>query len=332
MKFLILRKKKLAKRMLMKWRLNSQTKCNAGMLRFFKIKWSPTPEDGFEREIDAMHKTPHCEEILIVDPDDDLRDVLRRLFECEGYFAVGARTMAEGKAMLARRLPDLILVDVNLPDGNGFDLVRDIGRHSPVPTIIYTACGSDADVIVGLNHGADDYIVKSCGSAELLARIQAILRRSGSGRGPAGNSASDVTEMAHFAGFTLDCSRHVLTRGGGWSVRLTRTVFSLLMMFLKTPHEPLSRNQILAAIWPDDEDVSKHAINTEVCRLRRKLGTGDGSPSLISTVRGQGYVFGSDVIWSEAHTPQEDVSSITSRKTERGRVRAAIRAITENGL
>lgn len=274
------------------------------------------------------HTSPDRQGILIVDRDEPTRDVLGRLLEHEGYRTFGTGTIAESRTMLAWRTPDLIMIDIDLPDGNGLDLVCDIHRRSLVPIIIHTERGSDVDVIVGLNHGADDYIIKSCGSAELLARIQAVLRRSNIVSRPLGNLDVEPEEVAHFADFTLNCSRQVLARDGGRSANLTRTEFNLLMVFLQSPNEPLPRTRILAEIWPEDGDISEHAINTEVCRLRRKLDTGGGS-SLIATVRGQGYAFDADVSWGQMLSPP---ASVTSRKTERGRFGPALRAIAENGL
>ena len=236
-------------------------------------------------------------EILIVDHDDGLRDILGRTLDYAGYVTVDARTKAEGEAILARRQPNLILVDVNLPDGDGLDLVRDIHRHSRMPIVIHTERGTDVDVIVGLHHGADDYIVKPCGSAEVLARIRAILRRSGDGSEPSGKWKAEDQEIARFADLTLDCSRHLLERDGRRPIQLSRTEFVLLMAFLELPHKPLPRKQILAAIWPGNEHISENAIRTNISRLRRKFDRGQSSRSLITTVRGYGYVFSADVSW-----------------------------------
>lgn len=231
------------------------------------------------------------QEILIVDRDEPTRDVLERLFDYEGYRALGTGSIAETRAMMAWRQPDLVVVDIDLPDGNGLDLVGDLRDRHGLAVIIYSDRSSDADVIAGLSQGADDFIAKPCGGAELLARIRAVLRR-----GCDGKNQYDA-RVACFAGFVLDYARQMLFRDGGHPMKLSKSAFCLLKTFLENPSRVFSQDQLLETLWPGREDIKKGAVRTEVSRLRQTLDDRHQTPPLIASIRGEGYIFRAEVTW-----------------------------------
>lgn len=226
--------------------------------------------------------------ILVVDDDAQIRQLAAKLLREHGYRVSLARDGRELRQALGTAQIDLVILDVMLPAGNGFDLCREIRSGSSVPVIMLTALGSDTDRIVGLEIGADDYLAKPFNPRELLARINAVLRRV-RGR-PAGQAIGSSFRLV-FEGWSLDTKRRELINPAGVIVDLSTGEYDLLLTFLEYPQRVLTRDQLM--------DNAKHrvatgfdrAIDIQVSRLRKKLEAHPGGTEMIKTIRGTGYMF-----------------------------------------
>jgi len=222
-------------------------------------------------------------DILVVDDDQPLRDMLRRSFEREGHRVTA---VADGHAALAAaadRPFDVVLLDVALGAGPaGHDVARLLrARRDVVPIIMLTALDSEADAVQGLESGADDYVTKPFGLAELRSRIRAVLRRT-QGR---------VVEGSLQAGpVTLDRDLHRVTVEGN-PIKLTFSEFELLAHLLSRPGHAFNRQELLRAIWGDSAYRDPRAIDVHIRHLREKLEARPEEPNLILTVPGRGYRF-----------------------------------------
>jgi two-component system, OmpR family, response regulator len=219
--------------------------------------------------------------ILIVDDDPRLRDLVRLALERAGYAVI---TAADGQSALthaAREAPDLIVLDVGLPEMTGFEVCRRIRARSEVPILFLTAHDDEVDRVVGLELGADDYVTKPFSPRELVARVRAVLKRVGSPAAPL------LREQGRL---TLDRAGH-LCRVGGTGIALTATEFRLLDLLLADPTRLLPRNALVAALWGAQSGVSDRTLDSHLRNLRRKLA-GAGCPDGIETVHGQGIRLG----------------------------------------
>jgi DNA-binding response OmpR family regulator len=229
--------------------------------------------------------------ILVVDDDPKVRTLLRRCFEGEGFAVSEARDGAELRASLERDSVTLITLDLNLGRENGLDLAREIRKDRDIPIIMLTGKGDAVDRIVGLELGADDYLAKPFELRELLARVRAVLRRSGSGEA----SSAPSGQRYIFDGWTFDIGRRSLTREGGAGQELTTSEFNLLEAFVMRPHRALSRDDIMDLLKGQDWSPLDRSIDNLVARLRKKVERDPDHPSLIKTVRSVGYIFTADV-------------------------------------
>lgn len=227
----------------------------------------------------AVGRTHH---IVVVDDDADLRALIRDVLE-EDAFRV--TTVGDGEAllgMLAGGHPDLVVLDLVLPGISGLDVLRRLQERGRVPTIIVSGRGTEVDRVVGLELGADDYLVKPFSHRELLARVHAVLRRSGDA------SASDVLE---FGGLSIDVkSRDVSVDGR--PVPLTALEFELLAFLAASPRQVFSRETLLDRVWGSSGDWQTAAtVSEHIHRLRRKIEADPSKPRRIETMRGAGYRF-----------------------------------------
>ncbi len=236
-----------------------------------------------------MEATPH---ILVVDDDREIRDLLGRFLQKHGCRVTTARDGREMRAALADWNIDLIVLDLMLPGEDGLTLCRELRAGSTTPVIMLTAMGEETDRIVGLEMGADDYVPKPFNPRELLARIKAVLRRSG--ESPAAAGAAKV-EALRFAGWTLEPGRRRLVSPDGVTVSLTAGEFDLLMAFVEHPQRVLSRDQLLDFTRGRAAAPFDRSVDIQVSRLRRKIETDSAKAELIKTVRGDGYIFASKV-------------------------------------
>jgi two-component system, OmpR family, response regulator len=231
------------------------------------------------------HRSPTC---LIVEDDNIIRRLVTNYLEDHHIQTASTSRRDKVGGLLARDRPDLVVLDLRLGQEDGLELLREIRAQSDVPIIIITGHRCDeADRVVGLELGADDYITKPFGLRELLARIRAVLRRRKLGRA----AHRDVEKGSYrFGGWQLNRRTRRLTNPAGEIVALTRSEYGLLIAFLDAPQCPLSRLQLLQATGAD-EDVFDRSVDVRILRLRRKLDLDPNTPSMIQTERSFGYVF-----------------------------------------
>jgi two-component system, OmpR family, response regulator len=228
--------------------------------------------------------------ILIVDDDQKTRVLLKTFLEKNQYEVMVAHNGASFLAEFAAHADQLCLVilDVMLPDTDGFTLCRTVRRKSDIPIIMLTASADETDRIVGLELGSDDYLAKPYNPRELLARIKAILRR-------ASVDAAPAVRYYRFLGFTLDLLEREVTDQDGEAVPLTGMDFQLLKYFVEHPGDILDRNVLCEETRGRDVGPHDRALDVQISRLRLRLNDDGKQPALIKTVRGSGYVFAADV-------------------------------------
>jgi two-component system OmpR family response regulator len=232
---------------------------------------------------------PH---VLVVDDDREIRDLLSRFLVKHGLRVSAAKDGAEMMKIIETSAIDLVVLDLMLPGEDGLSLCRRLRAESMLPVIMLTAMGDDADRIVGLEMGADDYLPKPFNPRELLARIKAVLRRVNA----LPQSAGPPGETVRFDGWTLDLgSRRLLSPDGG-DVDLSTGEYELLLAFITHPRRVLSRDQLLDLARGRSAAPFDRSIDIQVMRLRRKIEADPKEPRLIKTVRGGGYVFAGEVV------------------------------------
>jgi two-component system phosphate regulon response regulator OmpR len=233
--------------------------------------------------------TPMRHKILVVDDDLRLRDLLKRYLGEQGS---AVDTVPDGAAMdrnLARTRYDLVVLDLMLPGEDGFAICRRLRVADPaVGIVMLTARGEDVDRIAGLETGADDYIAKPFNPRELVARINAVLRRQAPAETPGAPSA--VLDQVAFGPFALDLGTRTLTREGE-SVPLTTGEFALLKALAQNPRKPMSRDKLMELARGRALESTDRSIDVQVSRLRKLLGEDPNGPRFIQTVWGFGYVF-----------------------------------------
>jgi DNA-binding response OmpR family regulator len=218
--------------------------------------------------------------VLVVDDDADIRGLLRELLERQGYQVTEASNGRDGLRALYASPPDVVLLDVSMPELDGWETLERIRDVSEVPVAMLTARAAELEKVRGLKGGADDYITKPFGRQELLARIEAMLRRGGD-RGPSQDTYADELLTVDFA------QRRVEVNGS--DVQLTPLEFRLLAAFVRHPGQLLSHDQLLDLVWGDSFASSRDQVKLYVGYLRRKLKDADESAEPIETVRGFGY-------------------------------------------
>ena len=237
-----------------------------------------------------MTGVPH---LLIVDDDREIRDLASRFLCKHGYKVLSAGNADMMDAALSGARIDLVILDLMLPGKSGLEICRDLRIRSSIPILMLTAMGDETDRIVGLEMGADDYLAKPFNPRELLARVRAILRRAGSPATP--GKAAATPKHLRFAGWSLDLGRRRLEAPDGLIVDLTTGEYELLMAFAERPQRVLTRNQLLDLARGRDAAPFDRSIDVQVSRIRRKIEADPKSPSMIVTVRGDGYMFTPEV-------------------------------------
>jgi two-component system, OmpR family, response regulator RegX3 len=220
------------------------------------------------------------ERLLLVEDEPSIAQPFSRALAREGFVMVIAGTAEEARAALRDAPPDLVLLDLMLPDADGQELARELRASSDVPIIMVTARGSEADRVVGLDI-ADDYVVKPFPLAETVARIRAVLRRS---RKQAPNA------QLSGGGVTIDTSARRAWRAGE-ELALTRKEFDLLARLLHEPGQVVTREDLMSDVWDVNWFGSTKTLDVHMAALRRKLGEDPSGPGRIETVRGVGYRF-----------------------------------------
>ncbi len=230
-----------------------------------------------------------CGHIVVVDDDPSLRQMVTRYLEDHNVPTKSASNKTELCRHFAETLPGLIILDLQLGQDDGLDLLREIRSRSDVPVIIATGHRPDEiDRIVGLELGADDYIVKPFSLRELLARVRAVLRRQEMGR--AARTHEPERGGYRFGGWQLERRARRLIDPGATPVSLSKGEYALLLAFLEAPQRPLSREYLLQATR-GHEDIFDRSIDVQVLRLRRKVEIDPSAPRVIQAARGVGYVF-----------------------------------------
>ena len=236
-----------------------------------------------------MNAVPH---LLIVDDDKELCSLLSKFLGRHGYRVSIAHNGGEMTALLEASRINLIILDLMLPGEDGLVLCRRLRATSTIPIIMLTAMGDEVDRIIGLEMGADDYLAKVANPRELLARVRAVLRRSG----PAETSGSDDQErILEFAGWRLDVTHRQLYSAKNALVPLRAGEFELLLAFAERPQRVLSRDQLLDLSRGRSANAFDRSIDVQVSRLRRKIEPDPKEPTLIKTVRSGGYILAANV-------------------------------------
>lgn len=245
---------------------------------------APAPDNAVDPV--AMDPEHH---ILIVDDNKDIRDLLGRFLRKHEFKVTTARDGYEMRECLNAQAVDLVVLDLMLPGDDGLKLCRELRAKSAIPVIMLTAMGEETDRIVGLEMGADDYVAKPFNPRELLARIKAVLRRTGAA-GAHPDQPHTGGRILGFSGWTIDLVRRELRSPDGALVELTTGEYDLLLAFAEHPQRVLTRDQLLDITRSRATPAFDRTIDVQVSRLRRKIETGN-SPPMVKTVRGMGYVF-----------------------------------------
>ena len=224
--------------------------------------------------------------ILVVDDDPDLRKLITDFLSGHGYRVAAAENAAEMRRVIDAQRPDLVILDVMMPGEDGLSAARRLAAEGGPAVIMLSALGSDTDMIVGLEVGADDYLAKPCNPRQLLARVRAVLRRRNA-RDPAKPLDGRLYE---FAGWRLDVQRRDLRDPTGIFIELSDGEFALLRSFVEHPQRVLSRDQLLDYAHGNASEVYDRAIDSQISRLRRKLNERMHA-ELIRTIRNEGYMF-----------------------------------------
>jgi DNA-binding response OmpR family regulator len=233
---------------------------------------------------------PH---VFVVDDEAAAREMVGDYLKMHGFQV----TLCDGGGSLRRVMgdarPDLIVLDLNMPEEDGLSIVRDIKARAPIPIIMLTATASPIDRIVGLELGADDYIPKPCELRELVARIRSVLRRAAS-PAPSAAAPEDQTRTVRIGTKWFDLETHRLRDDEGVEQVLTKSEYALLRAFADHPKRVLSRDRLLDLADARDPDAFDRSIDVRINRIRKKVEPDAAHPRFIRTVRGMGYVFRPD--------------------------------------
>ncbi len=234
--------------------------------------------------------------IVVVDDEKPARDMVGDYLRMHGFSVDLCDGGASLRKAIAVQMPDLIILDLHMPEEDGLSIIRDLKRRASVPIIMLTATASAIDRVVGLEMGADDYIAKPCELRELLARVRVVLRRSTAaprpvtGPEPAAAAPAKAT-LVRFGTKWLDHDAQSLRDNDGNEHQLTASEYGLLKVFAENPKRVLSRDRLLDLAMARGAEPLDRAIDLRIMRLRRKIEPDPTNPTVIRTVRGGGYVF-----------------------------------------
>jgi two-component system, OmpR family, response regulator len=235
---------------------------------------------------------PH---IAVVDDELPAREMVGDYLRMHGFTVTLCDGGASLRKSIAEQMPDLIVLDLNMPEEDGLSIIRDLKRRMNVPIIMLTATASAIDRVVGLELGADDYLAKPCELRELLARVRVVLRRSAAGPPPAAQPAAAAPApdrtLVRFGTKWLDQDAQALRDDEGNEHPLTASEYGLLKVFAANPKRVLSRERLLELANARDAEAFDRAIDLRIMRIRRKIEPDPTHPSVIRTVRGGGYLF-----------------------------------------
>jgi two-component system response regulator RegX3 len=218
--------------------------------------------------------------ILVVEDEPSYQDALNVGLTVEGFVVVAARNLEEARSLMTTAEPDLVLLDVMLPDGSGVDFCRELNASSTTPVIMVSARTSEVDIVLGLEIGAADYVTKPYRLRELVARIRAVLRR------PVGESTSD--EVITIGPLRMDLLRRAITRDGA-EIELSRKEFDLLALLASRLGQVVTREHCLDTLWWGLELSDTRTLDTHIKRLRQKIELDPANPRHLLTIRGVGF-------------------------------------------
>ena len=232
--------------------------------------------------------------IMIVDDEAPAREMVGDYLKMHGFTV----TLCDGgkslRTAIEGGMPDLVVLDLNMPEEDGLSIVRDLKSRINVPVIMLTATASPIDRVVGLELGADDYVAKPCELRELMARIRSVLRRSAPAKAAAAETAaakSDKDQLVRFGTKWLDLEAQALRDDEGNEHPLTASEFGLLKVFAANPKRVLSRERLLELANARDAEAFDRAVDLRIMRIRRKIEPDPTKPAVIRTIRGGGYLF-----------------------------------------
>jgi two-component system, OmpR family, response regulator len=238
-----------------------------------------------------------AQHIVVVDDEQPAREMVGDYLRMHGFSVSLCDGGSSLRKAIAQQVPDLIVLDLNMPEEDGLSIIRDLKQRTSVPIIMLTATASAIDRVVGLELGADDYLAKPCELRELLARIRSVLRRSSNaGPQPATPSPASAPPAAdkarvRFGTKWLDHDAQALRDDQGNEHPLTASEYGLLKVFAANPKRVLSRDRLLELANARDAEAFDRAIDLRIMRIRRKIEPDPARPSVIRTVRGGGYLF-----------------------------------------
>ena len=217
--------------------------------------------------------------VLLIEDETSYLEALTVGLGAEGFSVRTATTIAEARRMLNEATPDLVLLDVMLPDGSGIDLCREIRQNAKIPVIMVSARHDEVDIVLGLEFGAADYVTKPFRLRELVARMRAVLRR---------HRVSESDDVVNIGVVRIDPTRRAVTRDGA-DVELSRKEFDLLFLLASRVGQVVTREECLDALWWGQELSDTRTLDTHVKRLRQKIERDPGSPDHLMTIRGVGF-------------------------------------------
>ncbi|MBP5495428.1 MAG: response regulator transcription factor [Lachnospiraceae bacterium] len=230
--------------------------------------------------------------IFLLEDDDAIGMGLKYSLEKEGYEVTSVKTVAEAKSAWKTKEYDLSILDINLPDGSGYDVCKFLKESEDIPVIFLTAADAEVNVVMGLELGADDYICKPFRVNELMARIKSVLRRAGKGD-KGSDSASNIEMLGNLCIYTNEAKVTIKDEATGKeeSIELTALEYRLLLTFCNNRGVVLTRNQLLSDMWDISGDfVNDNTLTVYIKRLRDKIEKDPSDPKIIRTVRGMGYI------------------------------------------
>jgi len=232
-----------------------------------------------------MNPTTHATTILVVEDEDEIRRFVRLSLQAEGHAVHEAATLQRGLIEAGTRRPDLLVLDLGLPDGDGVSLISELRTWSAAPVIVLSARSGEADKIRALDAGADDYLVKPFGAGELLARVRAQLRRR-----PLAATGTEAAPVLRFGEVMVDLARRVVERAGQ-PLHLTPIEYKLLIHLATQPDRVITHQQLLKAVWGPGHAEDLHYVRVHMANLRKKVEPQPSMPVHLLTEAGVGYRF-----------------------------------------
>ncbi len=232
--------------------------------------------------------------IMVVDDEAQTRDMVGDYLKMHSFRVTLCDGGASLRAAFEKEQPDLIVLDLNMPEEDGLSIIRDLKQKSNVPVIMLTGTASAIDRVVGLELGADDYIAKPCELRELVARVRSVLRRTQGVPATQADAGGPKNKVVRFGTKWFDLDARVLRDDDNVEHPLTASEFGLLKAFAENPKRVLTRERLLDLANARDPDAFDRAIDIRITRIRKKIEPDPGHPSVIRTVRGAGYVFSPD--------------------------------------